>query len=83
VAPRRYVVHTELYTVKGQLDNSITGLFEILLSGYLDKWHTVFVDRFYSSPAVFDFLWARKNKVVGTYMTNQKELPRQNLFQKY
>lgn len=50
-----YVLRTEVYTGKGQQDKSIIGLFQRLLSGYLGKGHTVFVDRFYSSAAVFDF----------------------------
>ena len=37
----------------------------------------LFMDRFYSSSAVTDFLWARKTKAVATCMPNQKELPRQ------
>jgi hypothetical protein len=40
------------------------------------------MDRFYSSPAVFDFLWARKTKAVGTCMPNRKELPKQNVVPK-
>jgi hypothetical protein len=48
-----YVLRTKVYTGKGQQETSITALFERLLSGYLDKGHTVFMDRFYSSPAVF------------------------------
>ena len=71
-----------MYTGKGQQDKSITGLFQRLLSGYLDKGHTVFMDRFYSSAAVFDFSWARKTKAVGTCMPYQEELPRQKLCQK-
>ena len=38
----------------------------------------VFMDRFDSSPAVSDFLRARKTKAVGTFIINRKELPRQN-----
>jgi len=68
-----------MYTGKGQWDNSIIGLFLRLLSGYLVKRHTAFMDRFYSSPSVFYFLWARKTKDVGTGMLNQKELPTQNV----
>ena len=71
-----------MYTGKGQWDNSIISLFQRLLSGYHVKGHTVFMDRFYSSPAVFDFLWARKTKAVGTCMLNRKELPRQNVVSK-
>jgi hypothetical protein len=55
---------------KGEQDNSIIVLFQRLLSGYLDKGHTIFIDRFYSSPAVFDFLWARKTRVAGACMPN-------------
>jgi len=40
------------------------------------------MDRFSSSAAVFNFLWARKTKAVGTCMPNQKELPRQNVVSK-
>ena len=77
-----YVLCTEVYTGKGQQDKSIIGLFQRLLSGYLDKGHTVFMDIFYSSLAVFDFLWARKTKAVGTCMPNRKELPRRNVVSK-
>ena len=66
-----------MYTGKGQQDNSIIKLFQRLLTGYLHKGHTVFMDRFYSSTAIFYFLWTRKTKVVGACMPNRKELPRQ------
>jgi hypothetical protein len=55
-----YVLCTEVYTGNREQDNSITGLFQILLSGYLDKGHMVFMDRFHSSPVVFYLLWAKK-----------------------
>ena len=48
-----YVLCTEVFTSKGQQDNSIIGLFQRLLSGYLDKRHRVFMDRFYSTVQVF------------------------------
>jgi len=35
-----YVLHTDVYTGKGQQDNSIIGLLQRLLSGYLDKGHS-------------------------------------------
>ncbi|XP_049958151.1 piggyBac transposable element-derived protein 4-like [Schistocerca serialis cubense] len=68
-----YVLRLEVYAGKGTQDNSILPLFERLLADYLGKGHTVY--RFYSSPAVFDFLWQHKMKAVGTCMTNWKELP--------
>ena len=56
-----------------------TGMFQRLLSGYLDKGHTVIMDRFYISSVVFDFLQARKTKAAGTRRLNRKELQRQNI----
>jgi len=70
-----YVLRTEVYSGNGQQDNSIIGLFQRLLSGYLDKGHTVFMEGFCNIPA-------RKTKAVGTCMPNQKELPRQNFVSK-
>jgi len=70
-----YVLCTEVYSGNGQQDNSITELFQRLLSGYLDKGHTVFMDRFYNTPA-------RKAKTERTCIPNQKELPRQNVVSK-
>jgi len=63
-------LRTEVYTNIGQQDNSIIGLFQRLLSGYLDKGHTIFMDRFYSTPDVLGFLWVRKTKAVGTCIPN-------------
>lgn len=70
-----YVLKMEVYTGKTE-DSSIIGLFRRILHDYLGKGHTVFMDRFYSSPAVFDFLWANNTKAVGTCMRNRKELPK-------
>ena len=43
------------------------------------KWngHCVYMDRWFSSPKVFDHLWGCKTKAVGTVMSNRKELPKQ------
>lgn len=70
-----YVLKLEVYTGKTE-DSSIIGLFRRILSDYLGKGHTVFMDRFYTSPAVFDFLWTNNTKAVGTCMRNRKELPK-------
>ena len=35
------------------------------------------MDRWFSSPKVFDHLWGRKTKAVGTVMSNRKELSKQ------
>jgi len=37
------------------------------------------MDRWFSSPKIFDHLWVCKTKAVGTVMSNRKELPKQAL----
>lgn len=71
-----YVLNMEIYTGKSD-DSSVTALYKRLLDKYLNKGHTVYMDRFYSSPTVFDFLWSKNTKAVGTCMRNRKELPQQ------
>ncbi|XP_049938759.1 piggyBac transposable element-derived protein 4-like [Schistocerca serialis cubense] len=77
-----YVLHTEVYTGKGQEDNLVTALFQRLLSGYLKKGQTVYMDRYYTSPAVFDFLLENKMKAVGASMPNRRGLPKQGVVSK-
>ncbi|KAJ8878910.1 hypothetical protein PR048_019513 [Dryococelus australis] len=49
---------------------------------YFDKGYTEYMDRYYSSPVVFDYLWQRKTKAVGTCMPNRKELPKNTIVRK-
>jgi hypothetical protein len=35
------------------------------------------MDRWFSSPKVFDHLWGCKTKAVDTVMSNRKEVPKQ------
>lgn len=65
----------EVYTGKTQ-DSSIVTLYGRLLSEYLGKGHVIYMDRFYSSPAVFDYLWQNNTQAVGTCVANRKELPK-------
>jgi len=44
------------------------------------KGHCVYVDRWSSSPKIFDHLWGCKTKGVGTVMSNRKEMPEQEFF---
>ena len=46
------------------------------------KWHTVYMDRYFSSPSLFDHLWANEIKAVGTVMANRKEMPKQQFAEK-
>ena len=43
------------------------------------KWngYCVYMDRWFSSPKIFDHLWGCKTKAVGTVMFNRKEMPKQ------
>ncbi|XP_046994019.1 piggyBac transposable element-derived protein 4-like [Schistocerca americana] len=70
-----YVLNMEIYTGKGDAF-TIIPLFERLLSPYLSKGHTVYMDRFYTSPKVIDFLWSKDTLGVGTVMLNRKEMPK-------
>jgi hypothetical protein len=42
-----------------------------------NKWYTVYMDRFFSSPKIFDHLWTANTKAVGTVMPNRKEMPKE------
>jgi hypothetical protein len=35
------------------------------------------MDRWFSSPKIFDHLWACKTNAVGTVMSNRKEMPKE------
>lgn len=74
-----YTSKFEIYSGKGQLDNSITSLYERLLCDYFEKGHTIYMDRFYTSPLVLKFLWEKKTNGVGTVMANRKGLPKQSV----
>lgn len=74
-----YTLKFEIYSGKGQLDNSITSLYERLLCDYFEKGHTIYMDRFYTSPLVLKFLWEKKTNGVGTVMANRKGLPKQSV----
>ena len=40
------------------------------------KGHSLYMDRWFSSPKIFDHLWSCKTKAVGTVMLNKKEVPK-------
>nr|XP_054930729.1 piggyBac transposable element-derived protein 4-like [Dermacentor andersoni] len=46
-----------------------------LLQDYLGKGHSLFVDNWYSSPALFNCLQDKKTNACGTVRTNRKGLP--------
>ncbi|XP_046998411.1 piggyBac transposable element-derived protein 4-like [Schistocerca americana] len=75
--------NTEVYTGgKGNDDDSVKSLVLRLCSSYLGKEHMVYMDRFYTSPAVLEELWERNTLGVGTVMKNRIGLPRDLINQK-
>jgi hypothetical protein len=38
------------------------------------------MDRWFSSPKIFDHLWSCKIEAAGTVMPNKKEVPKQTFF---
>jgi hypothetical protein len=41
------------------------------------RGHSVYMDRWFSSPKIFDHLWSCKKKAVGIVMSNRKEMSKQ------
>jgi hypothetical protein len=72
-----YTLKFEIYSGKNDTDNSITALFDRLLSEYYYKGHTVYMDRFYTSPTVLKSLWEKNTNAVGTVMSNRRGLPKE------
>jgi hypothetical protein len=71
-----FVLNCEIYTGSiGNKDNSVKGVVERLCTNYFGKGHCIFMDRFYTSPALLNFLWEKKTLAVGTVMKNRKGLP--------
>lgn len=71
-----YLLNCEVYSGSaGNKKNAIQDLVERLCNKYLGKGHTIYMDRFYTSPLVFDYLWHNKTLAVGTVMQRRKGLP--------
>lgn len=46
-----------------------------LINPYLNKGHTLYVDNWYSSPALFSYLFEKKTNACGTVKANRKNMP--------
>lgn len=46
-----------------------------LLEPYLKNGHTLFVDNWYTSPSLFDYLYKNKTTACGTVKRNRKNMP--------
>lgn len=77
-----YTLNFEIYSGKEQQDNSICALYDRLLRDYYYKGHTIYMDRFYTSPLVLKHLWNKQTNAVGTVMSNRKNLPKDLIKQK-
>lgn len=48
-----------------------------LSAPFYGKWHTIYMDRYFTSPTVVDLLWLNKTRVMGTVMPNRRGLPQE------
>ena len=71
-----YVLNCDVYIgTMGNKNNTVQGIFEQLCSNYLDKGHCIYMNHFYTSPSLLNFLWGKKTHGVGTVMKNRRGLP--------
>jgi hypothetical protein len=73
-----HVYNLEVYTRAHPTNSEHNTAFNVidrLCDKIKGKGHSVYMDRWFSSPKIFDHLWAYKTKAVGTVMSNRKEMP--------
>jgi len=70
---------TWMYILGHILPTQNTTRHSVLLTGCMikGKGHCVYMDRWFSSPKIFNHLWGCKTKAVGTVMSKRKEMPKQ------
>jgi hypothetical protein len=57
--------------------NSSFNVIDRLCSLVKNMSHTIYMDRWFSIPKLFDHLWASSTKAAGTATPNKKEMPKQ------
>jgi len=75
-----YIYNLDVYTGAHPTNpehNTAFSVVDRLCDKIKGKDHCVYMDRWFSSPKIFDHLWGCKTKAVGTVMSNRKELPKQ------
>jgi len=74
-----YVYNLEVYTGAHPTNSEHNMAFSVdrLCNKIKGKDHCVYMDRWFSSPKIFDHLWSCQTKTVGTVMPNRKEMPKQ------
>ncbi|CAM1329793.1 PGBD5 (predicted) [Pycnogonum litorale] len=78
-----FINNIEVYTGKvsdQRTDQSLTEQIVMrLIHKYLDQGYKVFMDNYYTSPALFDNLLVQETTAVGTLRKNRKEVPKKVL----
>ncbi|UYV61742.1 hypothetical protein LAZ67_1006248 [Cordylochernes scorpioides] len=77
----KYILDFIVYVGKGtEIEDSDMGVsssvITTLLQPYMNKGHSLWVDNWYSSPTLFNFLHQRQTNACGTVRKNRKEMPR-------
>jgi len=75
-----YVYNLNVYTGAQPTNSAHNLAFSVVDRLYVTikgKGHWVYLDRWFSSPQIFDHLWGCKMKAVGTVMSNRKEMPKE------
>ncbi|XP_046991792.1 piggyBac transposable element-derived protein 4-like [Schistocerca americana] len=79
-----YVLNCEIYSGKqSNADNNILHIVDRLCHSFHNKGLTLYMDRFYTSPDLLDYLWEKRTKAVGTVQKNRKGLLRDLIGQKW
>jgi hypothetical protein len=79
-AKSSYVYNLEVYTgahPSSSEHNTAVSVIDRLCDKIKEKGHSVYMDRWFFSPKIFDHLWACKTEAVRTVMSNRKEMPKQ------
>jgi len=75
-----YIYNLDVYTGAHPTNsehNTASSVSDRLCDKIKGKDHCVYMDRWFSSPKIFDLLWGCKTKAVGAVMSNRKEMPKQ------
>lgn len=81
-----YILNIIVYVGKGTLldenESHAAAVVKQLLDGYLGKGHIIYIDNFYTSVSLAEFLISKDTGMVGTLRVNRKGNPRNMLNKK-
>ena len=58
------------------IENMLTTITITLMRPYLNNGHTLFVDNFYTTPRLAQYMLEHDTKLVGTIRSNRKNFPK-------